>query len=158
MIVVGATGHQNVPDAALAFVEEGIAQVLGRLASDFTGVSSLAAGADQLFAKIVLRMHGRLNVIVPCAKYDKAFVDDATLSLYRHLLEKADAVETLKYAYPSEEAFLEAGRRIVTLSQILVAVWDGQESRGKGGTADIVRYARERGIKTFVVWPPGTAR
>jgi hypothetical protein len=33
---------------------------------------------------------------------------------------------------------------------VLIALWDGQPSRGKGGTAEIVAYARQRGIP--VVW------
>jgi hypothetical protein len=40
----------------------------------------------------------------------------------------------------------------------LVAVWDGQPAAGKGGTADIVDYARRHGIEVRIVWPPGTSR
>jgi len=37
-------------------------------------------------------------------------------------------------------------------------VWDGQGAGGRGGTADVVNYARNRGIETLVVWPPGARR
>jgi predicted Rossmann fold nucleotide-binding protein DprA/Smf involved in DNA uptake len=158
MTMVGLTGHQDIPNAALTFVEAGIARLLRRLGSEFTGVSSLAAGADQLFAQTVLRMGGRLHIIIPCDKYETTFVDDQTLDLFRHLLEKANMVQTLEHARPSEEAFLDAGRRVVELSQVLIAVWDGREAKGKGGTADIVRYARERGTEVVVVWPSGISR
>lgn len=157
-MMVGFTGHQDIPDAALAFVEKGIARVLRRLGSDFTGVSSLAAGADQLFAETVLRMGGHLRVVIPCDKYETTFGDGRALDLFRHLLEKADMVQTLEHARPSEEAFLDAGHRVVELSQIVIAVWDGQEARSKGGTADIVRFAHKRGTEVVVIWPFGIAR
>jgi len=157
-MVVGVTGHQDIPDAAFVFVEKGIVRVLRRLGSEFTGVSSLATGADQLFAETVLRMGGRLHVVIPCDKYETTFVDSRALDLFRHLLEKADMVEMLKHPRPSEKAFLDAGHRVVELSQVLVAVWDGREARGKGGTADIVYYARARGTEVVVVWPSGIAR
>ena len=157
-MIVGVTGHQDIPDAALAFVEQGITQVLRRLGSEFTGISPLAAGADQLFAEIVLRLGGRLHVVIPCEKYETTFVDSQTLHRFRELLEKAAIIETLKHARPSEKAFLDAGRRIVEFSQVLIAVWDGREARGKGGTANIVCYARKRRIEVVVVWPLGIVR
>jgi predicted Rossmann fold nucleotide-binding protein DprA/Smf involved in DNA uptake len=157
-MVVGVTGHQDIPDAALAFLEKEITRVLRHLGKDFTGVSSLAAGADQLFAEIVLQLGGHLHVVIPCERYEETFIDRQTFNTFRHLLEKADIVETLKHGTPSEKAFLDAGHRVVELSNVLVAVWDGREARGKGGTADIVHYARERGIDVVVVWPPGIAR
>jgi hypothetical protein len=42
---------------------------------------------------------------------------------------------------------MDAGRVVVDRSSVLVAAWDGQPSRGLGGTADVVAYARERGSR-----------
>ena len=41
---------------------------------------------------------------------------------------------------------------------MLVAVWDGQPARGLGGTADVVAYARQRGVPMEVIWPQGATR
>lgn len=155
---IGVTGHQNIPTDALAFIREGIERTLRRHAGNVTGVSSLAAGADQLFAEIVLRTCGRLRVVIPCAEYETAFATPESLTRFRELLAEAAAVETLHHSRPSEEAFLDAGRRVVDLSDILVAVWDGDEAKGKGGTADIVRYAHEQNTAVVVVWPEGVQR
>ena len=108
MSVVGVTGHQDIPAAASAFIEEGVVRVLRPLRRDFTGVSSLAAGADQLFAEIVLRLGGRLHAVIPCRGYQNTFTDDGHVKAFRRLLESADLVETLEYSGPSEEAFLES--------------------------------------------------
>ncbi len=122
------------------------------------GVSSLAAGADQLFAAIVLRLGGHLHAVIPCAHYELSFAGPEDRARFFELLAKAETTETLDHPEPSEEAYLDAGQRVADRSQILIAVWDGKPSRGKGGTADIVQYARDRGIQVSVVWPPGLAR
>lgn len=158
MRFIGVTGHQDIPENALVFIKEGIAKELDRIGGEFTGISSLAEGADQLFAETVLQMGGRLHVVIPCLKYERTFEDGKPLMRFRKFLNMADTVETLNHTHPSESAFLDAGRRVVALSQILVAVWDGQEARGKGGTADIVAYAHEQGTEIVVVWPPAMTR
>jgi predicted Rossmann fold nucleotide-binding protein DprA/Smf involved in DNA uptake len=158
MKVVGISGHQNIPEEALYFVKEGIKQVLDRYGRSFVGVSALAAGADQLFAEEVLRSGGKLHVVLASQGYETSFETHEDLQSFYILLDQADVVETLEHDYPSEDAYLDAGHRVVDLSDELVAVWDGLAARGKGGTADAVHYAREQGKKVVVVWPPGTSR
>lgn len=156
-MIVGVTGHQDIPGIAAAPIAEQVVRVLRRC-EDLTGVTSLAAGADQIFAEAVLGLGGRLHVVIPSEAYETAFADDNRRATYRDLLGKADVVETLPHARPSPAAFLDAGRRVVDLAQLLIAVWDGEEARGRGGTADVVRYARQRGFEVVVVWPAGLAR
>ena len=157
MTVIGATGHQHIPNDAASDVAAGIRAVLRRHQGDVVGVCSLAAGADQLFAQAVLAAGGALHVIVPCKRYEETFrpVDRGR---YARLLDAADRVETLDHPVPSEEAFLDAGHRVTDLCEVLVAVWDGQPARGKGGTADVVRYAQTSGREIVIVWPPGVTR
>jgi hypothetical protein len=118
----------------------------------------LAAGADQLFAKALLGAGGRLHVILLCYGYEKTFSEQTDLDRFLDLLQRADTIETLDNPFPSEDAFLEAGQRVVDLSELLVAVWDGKVAKGKGGTADVVDYARERGREIVIVWPAGVVR
>jgi hypothetical protein len=68
-------------------------------------------------------------------------------------LSRATEVEQLPFPEPSEAAFMAAGRRVVDNSDWLLAIWDGEKSRGLGGTADIVAYAEERGKRVEVLWP-----
>ena len=157
-MIVGVTGHQNIPRNAIKYIRRGLAQVLSRYAGDLTGVTSLAAGADQLFAQEILNIKGQLHVVIPSKHYEDTFDSKRIRSSFLKLKNYAAHVETLDYPQPSEDAFLEAGRRIVDLSSIMIAVWDGLEARGKGGTADIVAYARESDIDIIIVWPPGMSR
>lgn len=155
---IGASGHQNIPLQAIAYIKQGIADVISAASDNLVGISSLAAGADQLFASLILEHGGRVNIIIPCEGYESTFTKKIDLDRYWWLLSKADNVEKLNYPEPSEEAYLDAGYRVVDNSDLLIAVWDGKPARGKGGTADIVAYAKSRGIKVQVIWPDGVTR
>lgn len=158
MTIVGCTGHQNIPQEAVPYVRDAIRGELRRLnAVGLTGVCSLAAGADQMFAQAVLDSGGKLDVIIPSSGYEKTF-DPEGAAQYRQLLRRASKSLTLKWPEPSEDAFLDAGHHVADTADVLIAVWDGHEARGKGGTADIVRYAKEHGKRTIVIWPEGIER
>jgi hypothetical protein len=155
---IGMSGHQDIPNEALAFIRREIAGAVSELVDELIGVSSLAAGADQLFASLVLEHGGRLHIIVPSDEYETTLSDPHDVDQFRSLLGRAETVEKLSYLEPSEEAFLAAGRRVVEESDLLLAVWDGQPAKGKGGTADIVEYARNRGRTVKIIWPRGMKR
>ena len=158
MTTVGVTGHQSIPPGARDHVVDGVRSILRRLESPLDGVTSLAAGADQLVAAELLRSGGRLHVILPSCDYERTFAGEEALASFRSLLAAADSVTRLDYAQPSEEAFLAAGKRVVDDCQLLIAVWDGELAGGIGWTADVVRYARDVGRAVSVVWPDGTRR
>lgn len=155
---IGVTGHQDIPAGALEYVTRGINDVLDGFKDGLVGVSSLAAGADQVFASLVLERGGRLEIILPSSGYETTFSHSEDLRRFHLLLARATTVERLSFAEPSEEAYLAAGYRVVDLSEILLAVWDGEPAKGKGGTGDIVQYAKSRGAQVKVVWPTGVAR
>ena len=52
-----------------------------------------------------------------------------------------------------EDCYLAAGHRVVELSDLMLAVWDGSPAKGKGGTADVVAYAVRRGVPLFHINP-----
>ena len=157
MTRLGVTGHQNLPATAVDYVERRIRDAIRSATRPVTGVGCLAAGADQLFAACVLGLGGQLPVIVPCAGYESTF-EPPDLERYRRFLTAAAHVDRLPFDRPGEDAYLAAGTTVVDRCDVLLAVWDGRPARGLGGTADIVRYARERGTPTEVIWPEGVVR
>lgn len=158
MTTIGCTGHQNIPEEAITYVREAIRNELRRIDSlTLTGVCSLAEGADQLFAEAVLESGGKLDVIIPSSGYESTFGSKGVAG-YRRLLRRASKRRVLDWPEPSEDAFLDAGHHVADSSDVLIAIWDGRESRGKGGTADIVRYAQQKGKRTVVIWPDGVER
>jgi hypothetical protein len=155
---LGVTGHQTIPPEARELVVGAIRDILSEADPPLSAVTSLAAGADQLFATEFLRTGGHLQVIVPSRRYEQTFTTDEDLALFRSLLAAAQVVTRLDYEEPSEEAFLAAGKIVVDNCERLIAVWDGEPARGLGGTADVVRYAREGGKAVSIVWPDGVGR
>jgi hypothetical protein len=104
------------------------------------GLSSLAPGADSLFAEACAKLHIPLIAILPCQGYESAF-EAGDLPHYRKLLEGARSHITLSFPSPSQEAFLAAGMHISDHCDVLLAAWNGLPAKGLGGTADIVRHA-----------------
>lgn len=122
------------------------------------GVTSLAAGSDQIFADCVLELGGKLRVVIPCKDYEGSFTSPDDLANYHRLLRVAAPVIILRHARPTEAAYWDAGKRVVNQADVVLAVWDGQPAAGLGGTGDVVRYATEQRRVVIVVWPPAASR
>ncbi|WP_143105580.1 hypothetical protein [Pseudonocardia ammonioxydans] len=147
-------------DETVDLVRAEIAHALSRISGKIVGLSSLAAGADQVFADQVLAVGGDLYVIQPCRDYIETFTERDSREHFTRLVKLATAVEVLPFIRPSEDAFLAAGFEIARRVDRLFAVWDGKPSRGRGGTGDIVNYADSsaKGSAVTIVWPSGSAR
>jgi hypothetical protein len=155
---IGITGHRGLPPHTQALIAAALRQELEPHAGpELVGVSSLAGGPDQVFARIVLDLGGTLEVVVPAAQYRDGLDPDEQRG-YDELLAKAKHVEQLPFVESTEQAHLAGGWAVVDGCERLVAVWDGQPARGIGGTADIVSYARQKGVPVAVLWPEGATR
>jgi len=154
---IGVTGHRQIPTAALAAVRSGMAAELCR-GTAVEALSSLAAGADQLFADIALDCGVPLTAVIPGMDYEAHLGSDEVRTAYHRLLKSCTARMDLPLEPTHEEAYYAAGRWIVDHTDRLVAVWDGHPARGLGGTADVVAYARRTGVPVTVLWSPGVRR
>jgi hypothetical protein len=159
MTRIGGTGHQGLPPETVRLVDHALREYLaGQEARDLLGVTMLGPGADQLFAEAVLDVGGLLHVVIPAVKYRDGFEDQDAKRRYDALLDKATYSERLEHVESTEEAHMAGGRAVVDAADVVVAIWDGQPARGLGGTADVVAYARKRGVPVEVIWPAGAAR
>ena len=150
---VGVTGHQRLTDeSAWDWVR---ASINGEVESSRPSValSSLAIGADQLFADVALQHRVPLKAILPFDGYERTFKDGLALERYAQLLKQAFEVVVMPPQDDDETAYLEAGRRIVQESDYLIAVWDGGSAKGKGGTGDAVSLAKEEGKRVLHIDP-----
>ncbi len=155
---IGVTGHRDLADPG-SFCAP-IGEALRRLkelvpVSPGVGlvlvvVSALAEGADRLVAKEVLAdKDARLEVALPLPEeeYVKDFTGEASKAEFCCLLARASEPPwRAPDGLDRDEAYERAGRYVVDRCDALVALWDGKKSRGRGGTADIVGYALERGV------------
>ena len=107
-----------------------------------TGISCLADGADQIFARAITDLGGTLDVVIPAAGYRAGLPADSHPE-YDALLAQAAAVRRLPFTESTSESHMAASRLMIDEADELYAVWDGKPARGCGGTADVVAYARE---------------
>ncbi len=164
---MAVTGHRALADPPLVetLVDAVVDRLLADPANDAIAVwSSLAEGADRLVVdRVLARGAGRLSVVLPLPAddYEDDFADAASRAEFRALLARADETITVG---PDEDgsresAYERAGREVVDRSEVLLALWDGQPSRGRGGTAEIIEYARDRDrvLEVVLVDRPGAS-
>jgi hypothetical protein len=158
--MVGMTGHAGLPPPTAELVTTALRDTLRAYVPNLVGVTMLGPGADQMFARVVLELGGILHVVQPTVgmQYRDGFEDEAARRGYDELYGQASHVQVLEHTESTEQAHMDGGRAVVDHSDVLLAVWDGQPARGLGGTADVVAYARERGVPVDVVWPEGATR
>jgi hypothetical protein len=153
---IGITGHTNLTAASLEVVSAAVrAALAGETPEELSGVTCLARGADQVFAHAILDLGGTLHVVLPAADYRS---DQADLTTFDALLDRAATVHTMPFPRSGPAAYMAASEHMLARIDTLIAVWDGLPSAGYGGTADVVRAARDRGLPVTVVWPPEATR
>ena len=150
MVTIGVVGHRVLaePDRIEAGIETALRQVERTFGGPMTVVSSLAEGADRLVAWHVLaRPDARLVVPLPLER-DEFIADFGTADSRREFLEllgRASEVLTPVPAATRDGAYEAAARLVLDRCTVLIAVWDGQQAQGRGGTGALVEVARARG-------------
>jgi len=151
---VGITGHQRLDDpTAWPWVADAIRSELAILPPPLVAITSLAIGADQLFANLILERGGSIHAVLPYREIERSFSPE-DLPLFRKLASQAE-LEILNTPGTDQDAYLAAGLRVVDLSDLLIAVWNGLPAVGKGGTSDVVTYALRKGIRLLHIEPVG---
>ena len=167
-IRIGVTGHRNLESSsALAGLTTRILELMPPTGSTDVRVgvvSALAEGADRLVTDQVFghaERHGqkaRLEVVLPFDRdlYARLqeFSTQATTN-FEWWLDRASSLTELNGDPDPERidrAYEAASHHVVARSDVLVALWDGQPSRGKGGTADTLVFAAQIGKPC--IWLP----
>jgi hypothetical protein len=168
---VGISGHVHLDPAAIPQIEKAIGEVLTKIEKAFpqhylTAFSPLAPGADRLVARKILEKTGaRLIAVLPAPEqdylndfgsedsYDRDPVGAALRQELRHWLsERAIEVITLPPMPTRDEGYEQAGFYIAKHCDVLIAVWDGGPSWGRGGTQHVVEFALKNEKMVWQVW------
>lgn len=159
---IGVTGHRVIEDEDL--IRGKVRAVLAGIEAHFSNInhilkviSPLAEGADRLVAQEVLFFNGcpginEMLVVLPLEIHDymNDFKTIESKMEFEELTDLAREIVTLKEAPTRKDAYYQVGKYVVDECNVLIAIWDGEPSRGKGGTAEIVDYAKSIGRE--VVW------
>lgn len=140
----------------------------GTTAISLRVLSPLAEGADRVVARAVLSdPDARLDVVLPLTLEDylEDFATEESKKEFRDLLARCRRPVSLRtrriqddrhdpgdQAELRGQAYRQAGQYVVDHCDVLVAVWDSQPSRGRGGTAEIVHYGLEQNRPIIRVW------
>jgi len=158
VIRVGVTGHRNVDDEAdvVRRLTAAVRAVRGDApTSDVEIWSSLAEGADRLVAELVPAEAGGLVAVLPLADddYRDDFASAESGEQFDRLLALAHRVDIVgpDEGGTRDSAYERAGRTVVACCDVLLALWDGEPSRGRGGTAQMVDEARRLGRDVLVI-------
>ena len=163
---LGITGHRpNRLPEDVALVREQLSHVLQRIHDELVAlaakgefapeppllrvVDSLALGADVIAAEAALDQGLELDACLPFerAEYVRDFAEAAERDYFDVLLGQASRVIELPGSRAAENAAYEAvGLTMLSLSDFIIAVWDGQRAAGPGGTAEIVARAVEDNV------------
>jgi hypothetical protein len=167
---LGVTGHRKLPVADMALLDKTVGKILDAIdatmitfANDRTlhrfyqktkpvlrVISPLATGADRLVAHQAVARQWLLSVPLPFPQqeYENDFPE--SVDEFRSLLARAKAIGEVVELDGRREAegaaYFEAGHFVLRHSDVLIAVWDGLEAAGEGGTGEIVETALRLGL------------
>jgi hypothetical protein len=109
----------------------------------------LATGADQI-AAICARSSGYfVRALLPFepTEYRKDFAPGEELDGFEQALEAADEIVALPGQREDlEAAYVQVGESLVGTADVLIAIWDGRQANGPGGTGHVVEMAVRSGV------------
>ena len=161
--VIAFTGHRpnRLPRDARGAVQDQIAALMGEILASSKGQArrpvlacALAEGADRMAAEAARDQGMSFRAVLPFppGEYEKDFPDPESRAHFRALMAAAEGVEILPGDGGSRDAAYEAANlAILDDAAMLLAVWDGGPSAGRGGTAEMIDTARQRGVEVVVV-------
>ena len=152
--VVGFTGHRHLADPAGASraIRGAIEALRRELPGEWIALSSIAGGGDQLFVRQARELGLAWHAILPLPRIEfaKDFSHDGWIEVEK-MLAKADHVRTISEYGDRKDGYLDCGIETVNGADVLLALWDGEPARGKGGTADVVQYAQSIGKPVMII-------
>jgi len=145
------TGHRSIPAGKLEYVKGELQrEILQAITDGYTHfISGFAKGVDLLFASIVADLMKDNPALSLEAALPYRNRMNTTESLFRRLLPACKMVSIHSGKY-SPACYMKRNREMVSLSQRVIAVYDG---RGKGGTLFTMRYAytQEREVRVIKI-------
>ena len=166
---IGVIGHRpnRLPDSAREKVTAEVSKVLDVILREMRSafqrhadiltpdspllslISALAEGADRTAAEAALSTGFMLDVVLPfpAESYEDDFKTPVSRAAFRDLLRRARSILTLPGSRENAPRAYEAvGLTILNHSDILLAIWDGGPSAGRGGTTNMLLAAGRAGI------------
>jgi hypothetical protein len=152
--VVGFSGHRQLEDheGVGRAIESQLSALRKEVPGEWIAFSSVADGGDKAFVAQAKSLGMSWHAILPLpkAEFARDFAPEEWENVEK-MLANAEHVTVITENGTREDAYLDCGVETVNGADVLMAVWDGQPARGKGGTADVVEYARALGKPLIII-------
>ncbi len=173
-LIIGTAGHRDIRpgEGVISVIDDSLVRLMEIFPDrDIVVLSPLAEGADRMIYKRMrtLRTDTMLHAILPLEvnDYIRDFETPASIDEFLEMLEGSERIDivmtrisTMKGSplddsqedrrYLREVSYEACGHMMVDLCDVLVAIWDGEKARGKGGTGEVVDHARSKEVP--LVW------
>lgn len=158
-LVVGCTGHRDLPDEDIAGLERTFKDILSELRTQYTStplivLTALAEGADRIAARVARDEGIPYYVALPLDRelYEADFPTEISRIEFRQLIEGSAMCFTAPLVHGATREgvkdhgperrlqYAQVGAVISRYSQIVVALWDGVDLHKTGGTSNVLRF------------------
>ncbi|RPI12947.1 MAG: hypothetical protein EHM60_10400 [Lysobacterales bacterium] len=158
-LVIAVTGHRDLRPDEIPRLRKLVRDFLGATRDAYPGrvvavMSALAEGADRLVAEEAITLRLPLHVPLPMPRdlYVQDFATEQSRAQFDALCRAAAEIYELpitpgntsaSVADPGpnrERQYAQAGVFLCAHCHILLALWDGKDGDGLGGTAQVVRF------------------
>ena len=158
MLRVGIAGHTKLDPLQIENLEQAVDEAINSIEEQFsehylTVFSSLAAGADRLVARRLLKREAsRLIAILPVSRdeylndfgsSDNYQIDSQVIELRQELeywlSQKTIEIIEMPLSATRKSAYLKAGYYIAEHSDVIIVLWDGNEDKDSSLTKIVER-------------------
>lgn len=160
---IGWTGHRTIPnEPAVRLAVKSVLKALTLRSIDaamdqhvdWIGIGSAAIGADIIVAEACIQLGLPVRIVLPCSVDNMLAITPtehkATVEWVCAASEVAPAISHRLDTHPD---YVAVAQEIAGKADVLIAVWDGSPARGPGGTADVVKLSKARGIQVIRIDP-----
>lgn len=146
-LTIGVTGHRQISADCTAAIEAAVISLLDRVRKSAPDtpivlLTGLAEGADRMVARLARDCAGAELIVVlprPAESYRDDFATAESKAEFDGLLATARLVVTCPTVTSDPTVgYAWAGNFTALHAHLLIALWDGEEPRGQGGTASVV--------------------
>jgi hypothetical protein len=172
VLKIGISGKRHINKAENESIGLEIKERIDKLlqqykVKQFIGYTSMASGADMVFADVVTKIFGQpIFVVIPfeTEEYRNDFTSIEDLNKFDQYLKEKNEILILDEDVKDfgeefkNEKYFNAGKYIVDNCDEMIFVWDELKSSGKGGTADIMGYYFDQTGKCVIDYIPIIAK
>jgi len=155
-LVIGVSGHRDLVPEEVPVLERAVSSFLDDLKTRFPDlplllITPLAEGADRLVARVAVAAGIPLTVLLPMpADIYRTDFDEGSDAVFETMRLGSECVElpllegtcpeTVSRPGPARDRQYEyLGLYLAAHCHVLLALWDGRDSRAPGGTAQVIR-------------------